>query len=548
MAKGWKIWGCVISLCVVWFWIICFWHIGEPSGSENSRGRRLVKKKDKSVMVLPPAMPATPKPRPVMVSGSDPQPRPGEDAPRRKPQSWSRWTEKVTTTTTSTTLPTTTIMTTSTTRHHYTFHEHKEKHLLADTIDWSKAGEKPDDSKKFGSYHAFDFHEDQEHVEDYITKRDWHDRYEAVDSVYAPLQKDERGGYGEGTEDVPDTIREEDNQPLGEAQVGYTAGELPTIMNDKQKDWHDEVVSERSEEYGREEPPDTTKKLTTTPKPGYAVKKGWKPKSTTTPTDDPNPPAEPAETTTPKLVEHKAKKGELVFVDKSLKEAEEFEKKDNKDSYEASGDFAGTSWWDHEEEEKKNEAKKTEEPHNVPKGKEARVEKLLKRAKEFKSPYFKDFEAAVKDDLVLDLMEDPFPVRWAVDGVDHSFAKAVKGSLLDDDHWLMFTMDTKLPPMPKNSKCRFEDDIDYEGWDVDHFEFLTDQACCDKCIEYGADCQVAVMSAIDDDPPRTCWLKSKIQAAGGQKKKAGVRACWKPGQSPTMIWNWRKIGDNSMLN
>jgi hypothetical protein len=75
-------------------------------------------------------------------------------------------------------------------------------------------------------------------------------------------------------------------------------------------------------------------------------------------------------------------------------------------------------------------------------------------------------------------------------------------------------------------KCDFEDGLDYLGQDVQTVEGLSDQACCELCSRKGDACDVAVMSSDYDEPPRACWLKTRLTK---QVQKKGVRACWPPG-------------------
>lgn len=71
--------------------------------------------------------------------------------------------------------------------------------------------------------------------------------------------------------------------------------------------------------------------------------------------------------------------------------------------------------------------------------------------------------------------------------------------------------------------CEFEADLDYLGKDVGTVEGLSDQECCELCAR--KTCDVAVMSSDYDEPPRACWLKTKVRK---RVSKRGVRACWPP--------------------
>lgn len=179
------------------------------------------------------------------------------------------------------------------------------------------------------------------------------------------------------------------------------------------------------------------------------------------------------------------------------------------------------------------EAPQEEESTPKPLTEKERLNAVLERAKGFHSPYLRSFEKAIDSGLVKELMDDPFPSRWVIAGHDHSMLKFSKGSITDHDHWLHESVG--LPRLPKNSECKFEEDKDYDGIDIAHYEGLTDQECCDMCTNMGKKCWVAIMSGPQDEPPRACWLKYGTQ---GHTDKKGVRACWPPGREPGLDWEY----------
>lgn len=216
---------------------------------------------------------------------------------------------------------------------------------------------------------------------------------------------------------------------------------------------------------------------------------------------------------------------------------------------------------------------------------ELSADELLARARDRHGRYLRFFEAFVKDDMVQELLHDPYPppVERSNDGHRQSLRKsnndeniaATKsaGGMMD---WVSAAFGSredresevsspsheeskaKMPPAPpprqaeqeyglrapeigEGLQCDFEDDLDYLGKDVGTVEGLSDQACCELCARKKDTCMVAVMSSSYDEPPRACWLKTRISKA---IRKSGVRACWPPNLKK--VWAESHTADDDM--
>lgn len=204
-------------------------------------------------------------------------------------------------------------------------------------------------------------------------------------------------------------------------------------------------------------------------------------------------------------------------------------------------------------------------------------EVLLERARKGRGPYLKHFEAFVRDARVQELMHDPFPPQAEKQNKDRQPFDDTDQLPFKQDYWSNSAQDEARalpggfqgyehgssesrgfegressrggpqgyepefrgndgPEAGEQEKhegitesmgleCHFEPDFDYIGQDVATVEGLTDQACCELCAKKGDLCTVAVMSSGYDDPPRACWIKSRVTKS---VQKRGVRACWPP--------------------
>lgn len=201
---------------------------------------------------------------------------------------------------------------------------------------------------------------------------------------------------------------------------------------------------------------------------------------------------------------------------------------------------------------------------------ETPVDVLLARAR---GPYKKAFEAFVQGERVKELMHDPYSYAPAAGskevkaaeasvweqvgskeeqrqllGSASASAEASEGEAAGKGGgtWDWFSgafsgqggKEDSTPPSHDHKKakvpllarknsdsaelaCEFEADLDYLGKDVGTVEGLSDQECCELCAR--KTCDVAVMSSDYDEPPRACWLKTKVRK---RVSKRGVRACW----------------------
>jgi hypothetical protein len=166
-------------------------------------------------------------------------------------------------------------------------------------------------------------------------------------------------------------------------------------------------------------------------------------------------------------------------------------------------------------------------------GSELSNDELLARARARGGRFLKSFEDAVAAGWAKDLMHDPFPPPDP-SKVASTQRKAPshpsEQSKSPWDWWFGGEAPDKDGDKAKpektsgaNAACTFEEGLDYQGEDVGTVEHLTDQGCCELCASKKQGCTVAVMSSDYDEPPKACWLKTRIS---GTKKKEGVRACW----------------------
>mmetsp|Transcript_36415 Transcript_36415/g.66709 ORF Transcript_36415/g.66709 Transcript_36415/m.66709 type:complete len:236 (+) Transcript_36415:87-794(+) len=137
-----------------------------------------------------------------------------------------------------------------------------------------------------------------------------------------------------------------------------------------------------------------------------------------------------------------------------------------------------------------------------------------------RGPYAKDYEKALESGLALELMANPF-------GSDGSLPELAKSLLSaadsDSKEGSSHVRHSKGTP----ASCTMETDMDYFGEDFKRLFHLTPDACCRACQRQNkrkaGTCDVAVLSAEDDNPPKVCWLKRNISSAAD---KAGVQAFW----------------------
>lgn len=168
------------------------------------------------------------------------------------------------------------------------------------------------------------------------------------------------------------------------------------------------------------------------------------------------------------------------------------------------------------------------------------VPRALLRARQWGSRYLRYYEEAVSRGWAQELMAEPFgDGAIGFHGMDLTAMALRPGmqrwipndagvpSTDELESWQPFARladeaeDIVTGAAKDGGGCTFRPGTDIIGGDMEVVQGLSVERCCEICIKKKG-CEAAVLSSLQDSPPRACWLKAGVRRFAA---KDGVVAC-----------------------